>query len=684
MALLLDNNKVGVTKEELVCEHTEQLWSNWESLKKQISRDAARPYGIKKLSTGGNGRKVLIDYDTLPKEVQKLIDDPRQVSHILQRYYKRDKSAVDFYTTFKTKDGQYLLPDAQQRYITNASVMEALIQLKQAREIERSSKGGSHRGILATLASDAESFKEVMQKKYGYSHNLPTSKRFTSVFRDYRKNGFISLVKDIKGKAKTNARKVTDETIELLNNLFSGQATKPNPTEIHVQYDAFVKGLLQVVNDSTGEIYEPSNFEALSESSIRNYLNAWESQIATHAKRNGDRQKYMTKFTPYHSFAQPTLAGSIISIDDRQPPFEYEKGKRAWFYNGIDLASECFTACVYGKTKDGIILDFYRQLVRNYHEWGFNMPHELECESSLNSSFLNTFLEDGNMFQKVNVYANKARSKRIEAYYKPLRYQVEKQREGWLARPFAISEPNQISNTQKLTVPYKQLIEESIKDINTWNNMPHTKIPNKTRWEVFCENQNPDLKPTNYRAFLQFLGYHTASSCNVGNVRMNSRLWLLGENNQIQTGENLIELMKRVEGQDIDVYWLDDNYGKVFKALVYKDGRYICELIAKPTPNKATIERTEADNEGFKLLQRYEATVNGFMRTEKNKLDTVTVLDFRKKTLNNAFVMPGTQTAAFKANDDHAEIIEDTPNEEYEYNTNNKLTANGWNKAFKI
>jgi hypothetical protein len=683
MPLLLSENKVGVSKDELICVDTQGLWNDWETLRKQLTRDAKKDYGLRKISTGGNGRKLLIDFDSLPKEAQKHITDPRKVSHIVERYYIRRQDAVDFYTTFKTQDGQYLLPEAQQRYIANASVMEALLQLKQAREIERSSKGGSSRGILATLASDAESFKAIMLQKYGYEHNLPTSKRFTVIFRDYRKTGFISLVKDVKGKAKVNARKVTDETIELLNNLFSGQANKPNPTEIHVQYDAFIKGLLQVVNDSTGEIYEPTNFKALSESSIRTYLTAWESSIATHVKRNGDRQKYMTQFTPYHSFTQPAFAGSIISIDDRQPPFEYEKGKRAWFYNGIDLASECFTACVWGKTKEGIILEFYRQLVRNYHEWGFNIPHELECESSLNSSFTHTFLEEGNMFQKVNMYANKARSKRIEAYYKPLRYQLEKQREGWLARPFAISEPNQISNAPKLVVPYNQLIAESIKDINTWNNMEHSKIKGKTRWEVFCENQNPNLSATNYKAFLKYVGQKTLSSCNTGIVRLNSRLWLLGADGQIQTGESLIQLMRNVEGQEIEIFSIDDNHGKIFKALVYKDGRYICELLAKPVPNKAAIERTPQDELDFNLMQRYEATVNGFMRTEKNKLDTVTVIDFRKKTLNNSFVMPGTKTEAFEPNEQHAEIIEDIDIEN-EYNPNEKVTSNGWNSAFKI
>ncbi|MBK6819878.1 MAG: hypothetical protein IPG85_09955 [Bacteroidetes bacterium] len=95
---------------------------------------------------------------------------------------------------------------------------------------------------------------------------------------------------------------------------------------------------------------------------------------------------------------QPKYAGSILSIDDRQPPFKYDKNNRLWCYMGIDLASGAFTAWVFGKSKEGIIIDFYRELVRNYHMWGFNLPSDLEAEMSLNSSFVNAFLRPGNMF----------------------------------------------------------------------------------------------------------------------------------------------------------------------------------------------------------------------------------------------------------------------------------------------
>ena len=85
-----------------------------------------------------------------------------------------------------------------------------------------------------------------------------------------------------------------------------------------------------------------------------------------------------------------------------------------WFYLGIDLGSEAITTWVYGTSKEGIILDFYRQMVRNYAEWGLPLPDEIECESNLNAAYREGFLKSGNMFQNVRIEANSARSKRCE------------------------------------------------------------------------------------------------------------------------------------------------------------------------------------------------------------------------------------------------------------------------------
>src|SRR5690606_10337806 len=120
------------------------------------------------------------------------------------------------------------------------------------------------------------------------------------------------------------------------NDLFAGQDTKPTMTTVARQYESFLSGYLDVINTETGELYDRNAFKKVSRSTIMAYLSDWENTIATHQVRGGDRQRNMQLFKPHHVMELPTFAGSLLSIDDRQPPFEYEPGKRLWFYIGMD------------------------------------------------------------------------------------------------------------------------------------------------------------------------------------------------------------------------------------------------------------------------------------------------------------------------------------------------------------
>ncbi|QKX04856.1 hypothetical protein HN014_07980 [Aquimarina sp. TRL1] len=627
-------NKIWVaTKEELV----PACYRTYSNLSNELWRYKDKNYGIKRVQSGGNGRQLLVDFDSLSKKHQEILGDPRKIGHLLEQYYKVSKSTIDFYYDFQYDDGRYLLPETKDKYVINASVLYALLELKKDRTAERLSKGASIRGIDKSLLLEAKSYNELLQKQQKPTHNLPLSQRFYKTLRDFEEFGLISLVKDAKGSRKSNALKMTPETISLLNAMFAKQKSKPTPTKVAKQYEAFLSGYVKIVNTDTGLIFDPKEFKALSLSAITSYLSSWDSQIGTHAIRNGNRQKLNQKLIPYHSLQQAKYANSLLSIDDRQPPFEYQKGKRMWFYNAIDTGSEAFTCWVWGKSKEGIIIDFYRQLVRNYHEWNIPLPDGLECESSLNASFKDTFLKDGAMFQNVRIEANNARGKRIEAYFKPLRYELEKEREGWLARPFAQSEPNQISNEKKQIIPYDRLVEECLIDIVTWNNMEHSKIKGKTRWEVFLETQNPNVSATNYKEILPYLGYSSKTSCNAGIVKLQRTEWLLGDKGRICTGDSLIRLMKEIEAKNFDVYYLDDNSGNIFKAFVYVKGRYICEILPKPSYPRAIIERSPSDELARDLMSKYVATVQGYMRSQKNSIDNIVVIDNTPKTLNNKF-----------------------------------------------
>ena len=628
------NNILVVTAEEL----TPAFYSSMDVLKSTVTRETKRGYGLRKVQSGGNGRQLLLDYDSLPQNIRLALGDPRKPLHILENFYKHDAAAVDYYTNYQFENKTYIKDDARERYITNASVLGAIGRLKIAREQERLSKGGSLRGLWATLVSDCTSFNPILKQKFDVEHSLPShEQRLQERFNAFCKTGYESLIS--KNHGNQSAKKVTDDMVELLNNMFSDR--KPTYEEVARQYESFLSGYIEVINHTTGEVYDPKSFAKISKSTVYGYLSAWENRIATHKKRSGDRQVFMQAYKPYHSLTQPKFAGSIISIDDRQPPFEYAKGKRMWFYNAIDLGSEAFTVSVYGQTKDGIILDFYRQMIRNYHYWGVNLPLELECESSLNSSFKNTFLRDGVMFEKVRIEANNARGKRIEAHYRPLRYGLEKKREGWIARPFAQSESNQASGERVPYIPYDILCEQCLNDIETWNSMPHSKFPEMTRWEYFMNKQAPNLRPTNYKAILPLLGYRTETSVKTGILKLQGKEWLLGDNGQIYFGEKLINLMKQVEGQNVDVYWLDAIEGGIIKALVYVGSQLICEAIAKPTYSRATFEQTAEDADNRTLMSKYVATIEGYLNRSGKTIDKVTIIDHTTVKLNNDFKMPG-------------------------------------------
>ena len=59
------NKIIVVTKDELVPE-----FYTWGNLSATIARHKDKPGGIKKVQTGGNGRMMLIEFQSLPAHIQ--------------------------------------------------------------------------------------------------------------------------------------------------------------------------------------------------------------------------------------------------------------------------------------------------------------------------------------------------------------------------------------------------------------------------------------------------------------------------------------------------------------------------------------------------------------------------------------------------------------------------------------
>src|SRR6185437_16090307 len=220
------NNQLVVTKDELV----PAWYKTVNALCVTVQRFKDREWGIKRASTGHNGSQMLILFDSLAPQIQQALGDPRKCTHILERFFKIDGDAVSFYASFRFEDGTYLATEYQERYIANASMIKAVIALRQDRETMRRNLGGKLKNVPATLCADAHSFQPTLLSKHKLQHTLPENERcFMDAIRAFERDGYPSLIS--KKHKNQNTRKVTDETLDLLNSLFAGDRAKPTATE---------------------------------------------------------------------------------------------------------------------------------------------------------------------------------------------------------------------------------------------------------------------------------------------------------------------------------------------------------------------------------------------------------------------------------------------------------------------
>ena len=125
MPYLWLHNKVAVEADELV----PRFWNVLKSLQSEISRYRNKPYGIKKLQSGGNGRKLLIDFDTLSAEIQEELGDPRKAGHLLEKYYQTQDMTIRYYAEWKRGE-KHLTDEEQRQYVINATTWQSLLQLE--------------------------------------------------------------------------------------------------------------------------------------------------------------------------------------------------------------------------------------------------------------------------------------------------------------------------------------------------------------------------------------------------------------------------------------------------------------------------------------------------------------------------------------------------------------------------
>ncbi len=442
--------------------------------------------------------------------------------------------------------------------------------------------------------------------------------------RDYAAadNGFSFFIHPSFGNS--NSVKVTADTEDLLNDIYVLNH-KPNYTEVHRIYSDFILGKHSIINAETGEVYDHTEYKAVGVSTVYGYVSAWENKSVTHKKRSSDKIGYNQAYRPYASLEVPQLAGSLISMDDRDLPFKTINNIRVKAYLAMDVASEAFIGYSFNATdKDmTLVMDCFRDMYKNLAAAGYNQPAEVEVEQHLMSTLKEGILNEGAVFPYVRfAQAANPQEKSIERAFRRMRYGLDKQIAGWIPRPFAKDEANQSRTEEDIKTAYTpdQVIQIATANIIEWNNQLH---PNQkafkglTRLQVWHQKQNELLLPIRWQQIAKYLGHQTFSSINRGEIRAFNGLYVLDTMKETAHLEN---------GQDLEIYGLEDQFGTITCIHIYKHGEFVLTANAKVRWQKARIEQTDADRQKIITQQKYTAAFDADVKERKSKLKKLAVI----------------------------------------------------------
>ena len=572
----------------------------------------------------GKGNTALIDYNTLPVALRDKVDrrlgtDAVHVATIkkwFSEHYRRDRGAMEYYPKRLRELNLSLslerIAQLAEEYTANASVLMAVKSLQADIRLLKRVMGGSKVVRWEQLASAISYYKQEV------GHTLPQSApRFRKALREFDEHGYESLISKKFGNQQT--RKVDRDTLYLLLAL-DNDDTRPYNSTVAERYNNFVEGLLTVYNPETGELYDPSKYKSLSETTVANYLSTPEAK-ALRGKVHDDYQTWRGKNQPFVLRKRPTMSLSKISLDDRDL-----KLKVNWREQGIseivslkiyiayDLASQAIIGYSFsGKKRHDIFIGCLRSTFRTLLANNLPCPYEAEVEQHLVSDFKESIMRPGALFPEPYFLApGNSQAKGAEHMNRLFKYQTEKEYIPNTGRHYARLDANQ-TNEEKSFDEHNDRFKAKVwayEDavafyeglIYEYNHSPHSNTAywgGRTRWEVLMESVNPQLAAIDPHKLATLIGEHRSTSVRRGHIKANYRSFALSP-------EGVGKLKSR-DGK-VDAYWWEQVEGEMGEVHIYEGGRYIETAEEIYRVNEAKAEQTDEDRHLLhQQLQRVKA-----------------------------------------------------------------------------
>ena len=282
---------------------------------------------IVQVQIGGNGRKALYDYLTLPDLIREAYDGlypnalEEMKEQLMSNVIRSDSKAVEFYKTYQPA----ISLERQAEYVLNAEVMNELLRVEKEtvalhNKCGYSRKPEAWKAVLGTC--------EKLRERYG--HTLPTtSARLREKFNAYRKIEYAALVN--KNTGNQAARVVVPEVARQLLKL--RRSIVPRYTEAQI-FDEYNRRAPQL---GLAAIKSPTT--------VKNYLNDPAVMPMWYAAVHG-MQKWKEKYCAKLKTTLPQMRDSLWYSDGTKLNLYYknEKGKMCTtsVYEVMDAYSETF------------------------------------------------------------------------------------------------------------------------------------------------------------------------------------------------------------------------------------------------------------------------------------------------------------------------------------------------------
>ena len=580
---------------------------------------------------GGNGRRVLIEYESLPEKpvnykalVVATYGCPYQYAslqplrHLINRVDVKMK-ARQFFDTFEKPNGELLEPHLKDQYTKAAAIMSMIDHCYE-----------NKKWLKKELKLEMVKFWDIIgDLKETKEAKLPGSARKLRPWYDrWKESGHAGLVSGKVGN--TNRLKADEEVVNLVLSLYTDN-NKPYQLDVFDYYQKFLKGKVDLVDTATGELYNPAEFEELSSSTIKNIINKNREVVD---KLRISAHEYNGRHRPYNSRTSPVFAFSKLTMDDRSIPFKLEDGKRIWAYYIGDVASQCIVGRAFSRSNDdgsgkdrelfkASMMDMFRLIVSR----GWGMPAEIEVEHHISNTFVGKTNEDGTItpdlltndfLYKYVTFCNPAnpQQKRAEHIFRGIKYQKEKDLKGFIGRFYARIDANR-SNQDKAVYKYTfdALKAEMNNAIVEWNNDLHPNqmlYPGLTRWQVLESHQNPNLLQPHLPTIVRYIGQSIPTSISRTEVKAFNDTYIVPVTSGLHNGE--IVTAYSLPSADIKEIYL------------YQDDKFIATAKKKGRYNEAKAERTELDEQIRTDQAKHTAQFDATVKKRLSELKKVKVL----------------------------------------------------------